>query len=154
MEQLLREMRLALEGSGLEDKIYIVGGLVRDSLLNRDVSDPDFMTDCDPAEVCRLLVKKGFGSRPRYLPEFYSAKLYRGDVCIEMTGGRSETYTPGSRKPRVKPAPLEEDAFRRDFTVNALYRNLCSGEILDPTGMGLADLKAGLLRTPIDPATC
>ncbi len=148
----MREMRRALEGSGLEDRIYIVGGMVRDTLLEREVSDPDFMTDCDPADLCRLLVSKGFGHKPEYLPEFYSAKLYRGDVCVEMTGGRSETYTHGSRKPKVEPAPLEEDAFRRDFTVNALYQNLFSGEILDPTGKGLADLKARALRTPIDPA--
>lgn len=151
MERLLGEMRLALEGSGFEDKVYIVGGLVRDTLLGREAADPDFMIDGDPAAVCRLLAEKGFGDRPSYLPEFYSAKLCRGNVLIEMTGGRAEIYTPGSRRPATRPAPLEEDAFRRDFTVNALYRHLFSGEILDPTGMGLADLQAGVLRTPIDP---
>jgi poly(A) polymerase len=51
----------------------------------------------------------------------------------------------------VEPATLEEDALRRDFTVNALLRSLRTGELLDPTGQGLADLSSRVLRTPLDP---
>ncbi len=70
---------------------------------------------------------------------------------LEFVTARRESYDPESRKPNVEPATLEEDAARRDFTVNALLQNLHTGERLDPTGKGLQDLKGKVLRTPLDP---
>ncbi|MEA2672342.1 MAG: poly(A) polymerase, partial [Chloroflexota bacterium] len=64
---------------------------------------------------------------------------------------RRERYDPESRKPAVEPGTLEEDIRRRDFTVNALAQDF-EGRVLDVTGRGLADLHAGLLRTPLHPS--
>jgi poly(A) polymerase len=68
---------------------------------------------------------------------------------FEFVSARAESYSPDSRKPDVRPASLEEDVRRRDFTVNAL---LCSldGQVVDLVG-GLADMDARVLRTPVDP---
>jgi poly(A) polymerase len=73
------------------------------------------------------------------------------DVDIEVVMPRVETYTPGSRNPDVVYTTLTEDAKRRDFTVNALFENISTGEILDLVD-GRADLQLGFLRTAIDPA--
>ncbi len=65
---------------------------------------------------------------------------------------RKESYSEDSRKPsEVQAATLEEDAMRRDFTINTLMENLHTGEERDPTGRGLADLRAGCIRTPLPP---
>jgi poly(A) polymerase len=73
------------------------------------------------------------------------------DLSIELVTSRAESYASDSRKPDVKPAPLIEDAKRRDFTVNTLMRNLHSGELFDPLKQGLIDLRDKILRTPLDP---
>ena len=82
-------------------------------------------------------------------------EIHGAGCAFEHTTFRSDSYAPGGGHRPVSVAfsdRLEADAFRRDFTVNALYADLCTGDILDPTG-GLADLKAGLLRaTSPDPA--
>jgi poly(A) polymerase len=70
---------------------------------------------------------------------------------VELVTARAETYRQGSRKPIVTPGTLQTDALRRDFTINTFLENLHTGEILDPTGRGYADLEARVLRTPLDP---
>ena len=62
-----------------------------------------------------------------------------------------EQYTAGSRKPTVTGGELKDDVERRDFTVNSLLKDLSTGEILDLTGMGKSDIKAGIVRTPLNP---
>ena len=70
---------------------------------------------------------------------------------IEAVMPRKEQYTTGSRKPTVTGSELKDDVERRDFTVNSLLKDLSTGEILDLTGMGKADIKAGIVRTPLNP---
>ncbi len=71
---------------------------------------------------------------------------------IEVVQTRAEKYTDKtSRCPEVVSGSIEEDCFRRDFTVNTLYRNIKTGEILDMTGRGIHDIKEGIIRTPLDP---
>ncbi len=67
-----------------------------------------------------------------------------------MVRARAESYDAASRKPDVRPGTLEEDIWRRDFTVNALCQTL-DGRVIDVTGRGLDDLRRGVLRTPLDP---
>ena len=66
---------------------------------------------------------------------------------LEFVMTRRESYLPGSRKPDVNLASLQEDVFRRDFTVNSLLYRIADKEILDLTGKGLEDLQAGIIRT-------
>jgi poly(A) polymerase len=85
--------------------------------------------------------------------KFGTAMVPFADGKIEFVGARAESYVKDSRKPTVTPATLEGDLSRRDFTVNAIAVSLNGeryGEIVDPLG-GRKDLKAGVLRTPLDP---
>jgi tRNA nucleotidyltransferase/poly(A) polymerase len=101
------------------------------------------------------------GSNPVIFPTYGTAKFtlqgvnYMGhdlsDVDVEAVAPRKEKYTPGSRKPEVSGGELEDDVQRRDFTVNSLLHDLTTGETLDLTGMGKADIKSGIVRTPLDP---
>jgi poly(A) polymerase len=133
--------------------LYLVGGSVRDALLGRIRGDEehDFATDARPAEVRRLV--GGWADEVYTVGEtFGTIGLSKGGVRAEITTFRAEVYRDDSRKPMVQFAhDLETDLSRRDFTVNATALRLVPGpEIIDPFG-GLADLGAGLLRTPLDP---
>lgn len=133
--------------------LYLVGGSVRDALLGRARADEehDFTTDARPAEVRRLV--GGWADEVYTVGEtFGTIGLSKDGVRAEITTYRAEVYRDDSRKPIVQFADdLETDLSRRDFTVNATALRLVpSPEIIDPFG-GLADLGAGLLRTPLDP---
>ena len=72
-------------------------------------------------------------------------------LSLDLVHLRSETYTDASRIPEIEIGTPEQDALRRDFTVNALFYNLQTREVEDWTRQGLADLAAGIIRTPLDP---
>ncbi|MCS7308657.1 MAG: HD domain-containing protein [Armatimonadota bacterium] len=131
-----------------------MGGVVRDELLGRPLPpDVDIVTEEDALALAHWLHAQGTADHlPVTYPRFGTAMVHIEGVPFEIVTARRESYSADSRKPvQVQPATLREDAFRRDFTVNALMRNLHTGELLDLTGMGLNDLRAGLLRTPVDP---
>ena len=127
--------------------LYLVGGSVRDALLDRPVEDLDFTTDARPP-VIRGIVE-GWADAVFGLGESYGtigAKM--GDSSLEITTFRSEVYRDQSRKPEVTFSDrVEDDLVRRDFTINAIALGLPGAEMIDPCG-GLADLAAGILRTP------
>ena len=151
-------------------QVYMVGGTVRDLLLQREASpDADLTTDATPDEIRRLvapthpknevLVGERFGTvRLYYRREEratnssameQSAALASdapAEDIIEITTFRTERYNPDSRKPEVAfGTVLEEDLLRRDFTINAIARDPLTGAIIDPFG-GRADLEARMLR--------
>ena len=136
--------------SGLHRSGYrsaLVGGAVRDLLLGRTPADFDLVTTARPEDICRIfpqakLVGKSFG-----------VTIIRQDgIDIEVATARSERFYLDGRHPEqiAYTTDLTLDASRRDFTVNALMYDLESSELLDSTG-GVADLKAGILRTVGDP---
>jgi poly(A) polymerase len=115
-------------------------------------NDFDLVTRGSSAELARLLFDKRVSTMaPVTYERFGTAMVEVQGVKIEIVTARRESYDPESRKPNVEPATLEEDALRRDFTANALLRNLHTGELYDPLGCGLDDLNARILRTPLDP---
>lgn len=145
----------AFETAG--SSLYAVGGWVRDRVLGRPVYDLDVASPAETETVLQLAEKE-----PGLTAEVRDAGLASltlkwqtegGQITAEFTSFRREncrrdgTHRPSSVSQGVT---LEEDALRRDFTVNAMYCRLTDGEVLDPTG-GLTDLDAGLLRTPRDP---
>ncbi|MGQ9486757.1 MAG: CCA tRNA nucleotidyltransferase [Armatimonadota bacterium] len=147
-------LREATRGTPWEGRLYLVGGIVRDELLKRPLPpDVDIVTEADALQLARWLHAQGLTDHlPVTYPRFGTAMVHIRGIPFELVTARRESYSADSRKPvQVKPATLREDAFRRDFTVNALMRNLHTGELLDLTGMGLSDLQRGLLRTPLDP---
>jgi poly(A) polymerase len=133
-------------------RIYLVGGIVRDLLLGRELREPDFdlTTDARPEETKRLL--SGFADAVWDQGERFGtigAKI--GDRIFEITTHRAEAYRPDSRKPDVEFSDaIEADLSRRDFTVNAMALSLPHPELVDPFG-GAADLASGRLRTPSGP---
>jgi tRNA nucleotidyltransferase/poly(A) polymerase len=68
-------------------------------------------------------------------------------IKLDFVETRRERYQPGRRYPNIRFGTIAEDVYRRDFTVNALYMEVFSAEVLDPSGRGLADLQEGVIRT-------
>ncbi len=137
-------------------RVYLVGGIVRDIVLARPLSvDIDLTTDARPERTVELVTGWADavwdqGAR------FGTVGLKKADTVFEVTTHRAEAYTPDSRKPDVSFADeVEADLSRRDFTVNAMALRITGDpdevpELIDPFG-GVADLAAGLLRTPLSP---
>ena len=138
----------------LDIEAYLVGGFVRDRLLGGPLEQGHRPGDGRhrPDAVAR---RRGSAGSAGIRPSGSSASAPRrsGDRALWSEGvrARAERYDPSSRNPEVRPGTLEEDVMRRDFTVNALCQTL-DGRMIDITGRGLADLRAGILRTPLDPA--
>ncbi len=155
MTQLtLQRLRDSLKGTPYEGKVYLVGGYVRDKLLGRPLpSDIDLVLEDDALQLAQFLFEQGIAEHhPVTYPRFGTAMVHVEGALVELATARAESYHDQSRKPeQVRPATLLEDALRRDFTVNTLLENLHTGEILDPLGVGIADLEAKILRTPRDP---
>ncbi|MBQ3938874.1 MAG: CCA tRNA nucleotidyltransferase [Clostridia bacterium] len=147
---LLAEL-VSLEGA----RLYAVGGLVRSSLLGLPISDIDICSAVLPERMIALCRERGFTVVPKGI-DFGMVEVHIGGESFEHTTFRSDSYAEGGahRPSEVRfSSSAEEDAFRRDFSVNAMYFDILSGEVLDPTG-GLADLEAGLIRTTSpDPRT-
>src|SRR5690606_9108526 len=154
---VLAEVRpLAARFEEAGHRVYLVGGIVRDLVLGRPLSgDIDLTTDARPEET--VAVAKGWadaiwdqGAR------FGTIGLKKGDTTFEVTTHRAEAYSADSRKPEVSFASdVDADLSRRDFTVNAMALRVTGAageepELIDPFG-GVADLAAGVLRTPLSP---
>ncbi|HZS13530.1 MAG TPA: HD domain-containing protein [Candidatus Dormibacteraeota bacterium] len=134
----------------LHVEAYLVGGFVRDRLLGNEGKDIDLLVVGDGAvELLGALAQEFGWAPPQVFEHFGTAQVRGGGFVVEAVRARAERYDPSSRKPAVTPGTLEEDVWRRDFTVNALVQTL-EGEVLDVTGRGLDDLYAGVLRTPLD----
>jgi poly(A) polymerase len=133
-------------------RIYLVGGIVRDLVLGRlrPGADLDLTTDARPAETRAVL--DGWADTVWTQGEaFGTVGARKGDTTFEITTHRAEAYREDSRKPHVVYADdVAEDLSRRDFTVNAMALRLPDVELIDPYG-GVADLAAGVLRTPLAP---
>lgn len=153
MHRAIDALAAATRDTPFEGRLWLVGGAVRDSLLGRSVpTDFDVVAEGSAPDLAAFLRERGVTSiEPVVYPRFGTALVRIEGVDVELVTARSESYEPESRKPEVRPASLEEDARRRDFTVNTLLRNVHSGEVRDPLGTGLEDLETRLLRTPLDP---
>lgn len=150
---VLRELAEAVSRTGFEGRVFLVGGAVRDELLGKQVAlDFDLVVEGDALELARELFEMGVSSIPPVTyPRFGTAMVMVNGERVELVTARKENYREDSRKPTVEPATILEDAMRRDFTCNTLMVRLGTDEVVDPLGTGLADLKAGILRTPLDP---
>jgi poly(A) polymerase len=131
-------------------ELALVGGPVRDALLDRPSHDIDLTTDAVPQRVLELV--DGWADSVWTVGiDFGTVGVRKKNLQLEITTYRSESYSPKSRKPDVAyGTDIEDDLLRRDFTVNAMAVRLPAGEFVDPFG-GLADLRAGVLRTPGKP---
>jgi len=129
-------------------ELALVGGPVRDAFLGVTSHDLDFTTSARPEETERILAAWG-DAHWDVGREYGTIAARKGDVIVEVTTYRTESYEIGSRKPQVEYGEtLEGDLTRRDFTVNAMALRLPQLEFVDPTG-GMHDLAARMLRTPV-----
>ena len=154
-ELVIESLKKWTVGGRLEGRIYLVGGYLRDRLLDRvPADDLDFVIEGGGApELAEWLDDQGLTDhRPVIYRRFGTAMVSINGVPIEMVSPRSESYETDSRKPDVQPASLQQDALRRDFTANTLMQNLHTGEMLDLTGRARLDIENRILRTSLDPA--
>lgn len=153
MDDLIRALREATEGTEYENRLYLVGGVVRDAVLGIEPEeDVDLVLEGDAGELAHFLLRRGVGSHPPVVfPRFGTAMLTVDGHQVEIVGARKESYDRTSRKPSTVPGTLLDDVLRRDFTINTLLQNLHTDEILDLTGRALSDIQAGLIRTPREP---
>lgn len=166
-ENLLDYVRQLLKNSPFEGKVFLAGGAVRDEIMGKPVKDIDVVVSMPDGGIqfANWITQKVGAFRPNsnpvVYPKFGTAKFnlrgvtYNGmdlsGIDIESVMTRGEKYEKGSRKPEVVYADLKDDAFRRDLTVNSLFKDLSTGEIKDFTGMGMKDIEDGIVRTPLDP---
>jgi poly(A) polymerase len=144
---------LAKAAAELGVRAWVVGGYVRDRLLGRRHREIDVVVEDGRGPELAAHFARLTGSAPPVVFErFGTAQVMWGDLPIEFASARAESYRDDSRKPDVQPAGIDEDLRRRDFTINALLMDF-SGRVEDRLGTGLADLRAGVLRTPLDPVT-
>jgi poly(A) polymerase len=135
-------------------ELYLVGGTVRDALLDRTdpEADIDLTTDATPDQILTV-VRSGNRGGGVWLQgvRFGTVGVRKGDFKLDITTFRSDSYREDSRKPEVTfGRSISEDLARRDFTVNAMAMRLPDGPFVDPHG-GLVDLAARRLRTPSSP---
>jgi putative nucleotidyltransferase with HDIG domain len=134
---------------------YVIGGFVRDYLLQRD-----FKKDIDIVAVgsgidLALKVSDLLPNKPKVqvFKNYGTAMLRYKEIDIEFVGARKESYSEESRNPLVENGTLEDDQNRRDFTINALAFSLNQknyGELIDPFN-GLQDLENKIIKTPLNP---
>ncbi|MBR3381485.1 MAG: CCA tRNA nucleotidyltransferase [Clostridia bacterium] len=145
-EPELIELAELVRSRGAE--LFVVGGHVRNTLLGLPISDTDVTSRLRPDEVTSLCRGAGYTVVPKGAA-FGMVEVHIGGKVYEHTTFRSDTYAEGgAHRPEsvsFSETP-EEDAFRRDFSVNALYAGVLSGAITDPTG-GLRDIDRRLIRT-------
>ena len=134
-------------------RAFVIGGFVRDLLLDRSCKDIDIVTEGSGIELARATASRMGIKQVHVFKNFGTAMFKARDFEIEFVGARKESYSRGSRKPVVEDGTLEDDQNRRDFTINAMAISLnvdSFGKLVDPFG-GLDDLDRKWIRTPLDP---
>ena len=143
-------LAVAFKAAGF--KLALVGGPVRDAILGRLGNDLDFTTDAHPKD-CEKILNKWADSVWDIGAAFGTVAGKKGDITVEITTYRSESYELDSRKPNVEfGKTIEADLSRRDFTINAMALELTTNE---PTFIdlynGVEDLQSKLIKTPGKP---
>jgi poly(A) polymerase len=143
-------LAIAFKAAGF--KLALVGGPVRDAILGRLGNDLDFTTDAHPKD-CEKILNKWADSVWDIGAAFGTVAGKKGDITVEITTYRSESYEADSRKPNVEfGKTIEADLSRRDFTINAMALELTTNE---PTFIdlynGVGDLESKLIKTPGKP---
>lgn len=152
----------------LGSTLRVAGGWVRDKLLGLSPDDADLDIALDnmlgrmfAEHVHELLTERGehHGSvhvirlNPAQSKHLETARMRIFGAWVDFVNLRKETYAANSRIPTMEIGTAEEDAYRRDLTINALFYNINTEQVEDWTRMGLSDLSNGWIRTPLPPLT-
>ncbi|MFM7218142.1 MAG: CCA tRNA nucleotidyltransferase [Bacteroidota bacterium] len=145
---------IAEEAAAMGTTAYVVGGYVRDLILNRPSKDIDVVVVGSGIELARLVAARlGPDTKVSYFKNFGTAMIHCDSLEVEFVGARKESYRRDSRKPIVETGTLDDDQRRRDFTINAMAIELTSegpSELIDLFN-GIQDLQDRIIRTPLDP---
>ncbi|CBN74516.1 conserved unknown protein [Ectocarpus siliculosus] len=144
--------------------VRVAGGWVRDKLLGLENEDIDIALDnCTGvafAETVNAYLKSQgrdegkvavIEANPEQSKHLETARMKIRGVWVDLVNLRTEVYRSDSRIPEASLGTAEEDALRRDFTLNALFYNVNEGKVEDKTGRGVDDLRDGIIRTPLSP---
>jgi putative nucleotidyltransferase with HDIG domain len=150
--KVLEQVALAARDLGVP--CYLIGGFVRDKILNRNTKDMDVVCVGDGIALAhKVAAQLGEHVPVSFFKTYGTAQIRWNELEIEFVGARKESYRDHSRNPEVEAGTLQDDQLRRDFTINALAISLNEedyGSLLDPFN-GLADLDQRLIRTPLEP---
>lgn len=151
-------LRNIIVDSVYENHLYTVGGCVRDSILKHEIKDIDLVIDLPNGGIdfSKWLYNKSLLTHAPVVYETYGTSMFClkqfPDVELEAVQTRKEQYKDkNSRNPETCFGSIIEDCLRRDLTINSLYYNVTSKEIIDITGYGIYDIKNHIIKTPCDP---
>lgn len=151
---VVKYLKEIIIGSIFEGHVYTVGGCVRDFISKREIKDIDIVVDIKNGgiKLSNWLFENDMLSHKPVVYENFGTTMFNlkkfPDIEIEAVHTRKECYRDSkSRKPETSFGTIKDDAFRRDFTYNALYYNVSTEKIFDLNGFGLDDLNSNILRT-------
>ena len=158
---VVKKLKSDIKGTRFDGHVYLVGGCVRDLLLNNEIKDIDIVVDLMNgglmlANYLACKNKCWSESNPITFQSYGTAKLVlkNDPICkefnLEFVQTRKEQYHVNSRNPEVVFGTIEEDSKRRDLTINSLYYNISNDKLID-FNCGIQDLQNHILRTPTDP---
>ena len=163
-EEVFEIIRAVIRNKSPMTQAFAVGGWSRDKLLNIESNDIDIMVDnISGADFAKMVTNYMGVNDPHVIKEnpdkskhITTAKAYlpmsNGETQeIDFAQARKEVYEENSRIPELEVATPQEDAYRRDLTINTIFYRINDGEIVDYTGQGIRDLITGTIRTPLDP---
>jgi len=145
--------KIAEAATFLNTDAYVIGGFVRDLILERPGKDIDIVTSGDGIELAVKVAELLNIKKVSVFKTFGTAMFMYHDWQVEFVGARKESYNSDSRNPIVLPGTIIEDQNRRDFTINAMAISLQKadfGQLIDPF-RGVDDLENKILRTPLNP---
>lgn len=157
-DKIVLALKEIIAGTEYEGHVYTVGGCERDRILGREIKDIDIVVDLPNGgiEFAQYLERNGHtvGSVVVY-PHYGTAMFRLKDIPeeeIESVQTRKECYRDiETRNPETAYGTLEEDCSRRDFTINAIYRNVSTGEVLDLTNRSIVDITGKWIDTCAEP---
>jgi tRNA nucleotidyltransferase/poly(A) polymerase len=156
-ELFIKHLELFKKIGELADKqnkeIYLIGGFVRDIILQRPSKDIDFVVIGKGIDFAKSLAQVLGNAKVSYFENYGTAQISIEDLIIEFVGARKESYQRDSRNPIVEDGTLKDDQDRRDLTINAMGIGLNRsnfGQLIDPFD-GLGDIERQTIRTPLDP---
>ena len=161
---LIEKLKSIIDDSPFKGKVYLVGGCIRDMLLGKKIKDIDIVVEMPNGgtKFAHYMTVKTkcykIGSNPVIFETYGTAKFNIltdkeiEDIDLECVQTRKEQYHKESRNPETCYGTIQEDAARRDLTINALYYNITTGKIMDfNKGIGFEDIQNKIIRTPSDP---
>ena len=154
--EITKHLQECIKGSEFDGKTYAVGGSVRDYVMDNEIKDIDLVVELPDGglKLAKWLEENNRTKGSVVLYPTYGTAMFHlakyPDYEIECVQTRGEQYHKETRNPETCYAPITEDCFRRDLTINALYYDLSKCEIVDFTKKGLYDIKKHIIRVTND----